>query len=73
MAMILACGAVLHYAGEAGSDGCERASRAIYEGVFEATAAGVRTTDLGGSAGTSAFTADVIGRVRAKLEAWGAR
>ena len=32
--------------------------------------AGVRTVDLGGHAGTTEFTDEVIGRVRAKLEAW---
>ena len=37
MAMILACGAVLHYAGVRGYPGAERASRAIYESVLEAT------------------------------------
>jgi isocitrate dehydrogenase (NAD+) len=37
--------------------------------VFEATAAGVRTPDLGGHAGTTRFTDEVIGRVQAKLEA----
>jgi isocitrate/isopropylmalate dehydrogenase len=72
MAMILACAAVLHYADEAGRDECERPARAIYESVFEASAAGVRTTDLGGSAATSEFTEDVMQRVRNKLEVWGA-
>ncbi len=48
MAMILACAAVLQYAAIAGHEGAERASRAIYEAVLEATAAGVRTPDLGG-------------------------
>jgi isocitrate/isopropylmalate dehydrogenase len=76
MAMLLACGAVLHYAAERESGGdaaagrYERASRAIYEAVLEATAAGVRTPDLGGHAGTTEFTDDVVARVRAKLEAW---
>src|SRR3954454_25251657 len=70
MAMILAGGAVLHYAAMAGVDGASRASRAIYESVLEATASGVRTPDLGGHAGTTEFTDDVIARVRAKLEAW---
>ena len=50
MAMMLACGAVLHYAGASGGADLERASRAIYESVLEATAAGVRTPDLGGHA-----------------------
>ena len=46
------------------------ASRAIYESVLEATAAGVRTFDLGGIASTSEFTSDVIERIRTKLEVW---
>ena len=33
-------------------------------------AAGVRTADLGGGAGTSDFTDEVIERTRAKLEIW---
>ena len=41
----------------------ERASRAIYEAVLEAAAAGVRTPDLGGHAGTTEFTDAVIERV----------
>src|ERR671937_255273 len=70
MAMILACGAVLHYAGVRGFAGAERASRAIYESVLEATAAGVRTPDLGGHATTSGFTSDVVSRVRTKVDVW---
>jgi isocitrate/isopropylmalate dehydrogenase len=69
MAMILAVAAVLHHAGEAGDGAASDASRAIYASVFEATAAGVRTPDLGGHAGTTRFTDEVIGRVQAKLEA----
>ncbi|HEY2637014.1 MAG TPA: isocitrate/isopropylmalate family dehydrogenase, partial [Solirubrobacteraceae bacterium] len=72
MAMILACGAVLHYAAMAGEEDVDPPSRAIYESVFEACAAGVRTTDLGGHHSTSEFTDDVIERVRTKLEVWGA-
>jgi isocitrate/isopropylmalate dehydrogenase len=70
MAMILAIGAVLHYAAVRGHEGADTASRAVYESVLEATAAGVRTPDLGGHATTSEFTTDVIARIRAKLEAW---
>jgi isocitrate dehydrogenase (NAD+) len=70
MAMILACGAVLHYAGVRGHPGSERASRAIYESVLEATAAGVRTPDLGGHATTSGFTSEVVARVRTKIDVW---
>ena len=70
MAMILACGAVLHYAGVRGYAGADRASRAIYESVLEASAAGVRTPDLGGAATTSGFTDDVVGRVQTKIDVW---
>ena len=70
MAMILACGAVLHFAAmrDAGEP-AERASRAIDEAVLECCAAGIRTPDLGGHAGTTEFTDETIVRVRAKLEA----
>jgi isocitrate/isopropylmalate dehydrogenase len=77
MGMILAVAALLHYAGDAiasadevdeGLDrAAEAASQAIYQAVFETTAAGVRTTDLGGHAGTTEFTDAVVERVRAKL------
>ena len=70
MAMILACAAVLHYAGERGHPDADRASRAIYESVLEATATGVRTPDLGGGASTSEFTTEVIARVRTKIDIW---
>jgi isocitrate/isopropylmalate dehydrogenase len=69
MAMLLAVGAVLNYAGEK-AKGAERASRAIYEAVLEAVASGVRTPDLGGHASTTEFTTDVVARVRTKLEVW---
>jgi isocitrate dehydrogenase (NAD+) len=68
--MILAGGAVLHYAALAGRTGAGRASRAVYESVLEATAAGIRTPDLGGHASTTEFTDEVISRVRTKLDAW---
>ncbi len=70
MAMILACGAVLRVAGARGFEGAERASRAIYESVLEASAAGVRTPDLGGHASTSEFTSEVVARVRTKIDVW---
>ena len=72
MAMILSCAAVLHHAAEGGDGAAATASRAIYEAMMEATAAGVRTPDLGGHATTTEVTEDVIGRVRAKLAAWDA-
>jgi isocitrate dehydrogenase (NAD+) len=71
MAMILAGAAVLHYAGEAGRAGAEEASRCIYESVFETTAAGIRTPDLGGHAGTTEFTDAVIELARSKRDAHG--
>ena len=71
MAMLLSAGAVLHYAGRKGAAGAEQASRAIYEAVLEAVSAGIKTPDLGGNAGTTEFTTEVVGRVRTKLEVWG--
>jgi isocitrate/isopropylmalate dehydrogenase len=67
MAMILAGAALLTYIPlpEAG-----RASRAIYESVFEAVYQGLATPDLGGQSTTTDFTDEVIRRVAAKLEVW---
>jgi isocitrate dehydrogenase (NAD+) len=70
LAMILAAGALLRLAADRHGPACERASRAIYEGALETVAAGVRTPDLGGHAGTTEFTSAVIERVRTKLEVW---
>jgi isocitrate/isopropylmalate dehydrogenase len=70
MAMLLACAAVLHHASTKGHATAERASRAIYEAVLEATAAGIRTPDLGGHATTSGFTDEVLERVRTKIDVW---
>jgi len=67
MGMILAGAALLHHAGEAGSGEAHRCSRAVYKAVFEATAAGIRTSDLGGHASTTEFTDEVIARVRLAL------
>jgi isocitrate dehydrogenase (NAD+) len=72
MAMLLACGAVLGYAGAAGVAGAERASRAIYESVLETVATGTRTIDLGGHATTSEFTDAVVDKVRTKVDVWSA-
>ena len=69
MGMILAAAAVLHHAAESGAERAEEASRAVYGSVLEATAAGVRTPDLGGHSGTTEFTDEVISRVRRKLGA----
>jgi isocitrate/isopropylmalate dehydrogenase len=67
MAMILAGAALLAYVGAPEAD---RASRAIYESVFEAIFDGIRTADLGAHATTTEFTDEVVRRVRAKLEVW---
>jgi isocitrate/isopropylmalate dehydrogenase len=69
MAMILAGAALLSYFGSPEAD---RASRAIYESVFEAVFEGIKTTDLGGPVTTSEFTDEVIRRVKSKLEVWSA-
>src|SRR5215210_8026660 len=66
MAMILAAAAVLSYAG----DELDQAARAIREACLEAVAQGIRTADLGGHAGTTEFTDEVISRTKAKLEVW---
>jgi isocitrate dehydrogenase (NAD+) len=64
MGMILAGAALLHYAAEAGVEGAERASSAVYHAVIETAASGIRTPDLKGHAGTTEFTDAVIERVR---------
>jgi 3-isopropylmalate dehydrogenase len=64
MAMLLACAAVLHYAGEAGYEGAEEASERVYGAVFETAAAGIRTPDLGGEASTSGVVDEVVRRIR---------
>jgi isocitrate dehydrogenase (NAD+) len=64
MAMTLACGAVLHYAGERGDEEAQRASRAIYDAVMATSAAGVRTHDLGGTASTTEVVDAVVERLR---------
>ncbi len=68
MAMILAGAALLAY----GDDDAQRASRAVREACLEAVADGVRTADLGGHAGTTEYTDEVMRRTRSKLEVWAA-
>jgi len=70
MAMLLACGALLQYAGGRNVAGAERASRAIYESVLETTATGVKTIDLGGHATTTEFTDAVLEKIRTKVDIW---
>ena len=67
MAMILACAAVLHYAGERGDEASERASKAIYDATLEAAGDGIRTPDLGGGAGTTRVCEEVAARVAKRL------
>jgi isocitrate dehydrogenase (NAD+) len=67
MAMILAVASVLHHMPD---QACRDASRAIYESTLEAVSDGVKTADLGGHAGTTEFTDEVMRRVRTKTEVW---
>jgi isocitrate/isopropylmalate dehydrogenase len=67
MAMILAAASLLSFV--EGED-ARRASRAIYEATLETAHEGIRTADLGGSAKTDEFTAEVVRRVKNKLEVW---
>ena len=69
MAMILAGAALLTFFHEEEAD---RVSRAIYEATFESVLEGNRTADLGGAAGTTEFTDEVIRHVKTKLEVWSA-
>jgi len=69
MAMIMAVASLLSYIK---SDAARRASRAVYEAALEAVSDGVRTADLGGHASTTEFTAEVVRRVRTKVDVWSA-
>jgi isocitrate dehydrogenase (NAD+) len=68
MAMILAGAALLSN----GDEQERQAGRAIREACLESVAQGIRTADLGGHAGTTEFTDEVIRRVKSKLEVWAA-
>jgi len=70
LAMILACGAVLRHAADHHGPGAARAARAIYESAFETVASGTKTPDLGGHAGTTEFTTEIVNRIAAKFEVW---
>src|SRR6059036_2396244 len=69
MAMIMAVASLLGYIK---SDAARRASRAVYEAALEAVSDGVRTADLGGHASTTEFTAEVVRRVKTKVDVWSA-
>jgi isocitrate dehydrogenase (NAD+) len=66
MAMILAAAALLTHGGEE----AQLAARAVREAALEAVSQGIKTADLGGHAGTTDFTEDVIRRTKSKLEVW---
>jgi isocitrate dehydrogenase (NAD+) len=68
MAMILAGAALLGY----GDERSQQVGRAIREASLEAVSQGVRTADLGGDAGTTEYTDEVIRRVKSKLDVWAA-
>jgi len=65
--MILAGSALLTHADDQET---QAAGRAIREACLEAVADGVRTADLGGHSGTTAFTDEVIRRTRTKIDVW---
>ncbi|WP_029215388.1 isocitrate/isopropylmalate family dehydrogenase [Kallotenue papyrolyticum] len=67
LAMILAGAALLTFINTRPAG---LAARAISEACMEAIYDGVRTADLGGHATTTAFTDEVIRRVKTKLEVW---
>ncbi len=69
LAMILAAAALLSHAEE---ENLQTAGRAIREASLETVAEGLRTADLGGHAGTTEFTDEVIRRTKQKLEIWAA-
>ena len=68
MAMILAGAALLTY----GDERTRQVGRAIREASLETVSQGIRTADLGGHAGTTEFTDEVIRSVKSKLEVWAA-
>jgi isocitrate/isopropylmalate dehydrogenase len=69
VAMIMAGATVLGYIEE---ESAKQACRAIRESTLEAVYDGIRTPDLGGQAGTTDFTDEVIRRAQAKLAVWDA-
>ena len=70
LAMILACGALLRHAADRRGAAADQASRAVYEAALETIASGIKTPDLGGAAGTTEFTTEVVKRVATKIEVW---
>jgi isocitrate/isopropylmalate dehydrogenase len=69
MAMLLACAAVLDYAGRSGDDAAASAAEAIRDATIGAAAAGIRTFDIGGESSTSEVVDDVLARLAARSHA----
>src|SRR5437016_4300900 len=69
MAMILAVASLLGYMK---GEQPHRASRSIYEAALETVSDSIRTADLGGQATTTDFTAEVVRRVKTKVDVWSA-
>ncbi len=69
MAMVLAAAGMLAHLR---MPQAQRASRAVYEATLESVYEGNRTADLGGTSSTTAFTDEVIRRVKSKVEVWAA-
>ncbi len=67
MAMLLACAAMLDYAGRRDDPRLATASRAIRNATFDTASDGIRTFDLGGHASTSDLVDNVIERLTQRL------
>ena len=70
MAMLLACGAVLHYGARAASRAPSAPRARSTRACWRRSRAGVKTIDLGGHATTSEFTDAVVEKVRTKVDVW---
>lgn len=63
LAMVLACAAVLEYAGRSGDRAAEAAAKSIRHATLSAAAKGIRTVDLGGSYSTSEVVDEIVKRL----------
>ena len=71
MAMLLACGAVLGYAGGRGPRRAPSGPRArSTRACWRRSPAATKTIDLGGHATTTEFTDAVVEKVRTKVDIW---
>ena len=66
----VAGGELVALVSDAGTPGVSDPGAVVVRACLEAVADGFRTADLGGHAGTTEFTDEVIRRVRTKLEVW---